>query len=242
MYEAAEQLDIDYTFGLGMNATLKKRSDGLLAEVVAEYETSGQPQRRFTAFWYQAQSWRAPRWVVIKCEAAHAQGTNRRAVVTNRPGARVLPDAAYDEYAERGESENRNKELKRGLQADRLSDHRYLANLFRLQLHTAAYSLLVRMRHVVADPPPALPAEELPREALAGDERRQWHNRRREHDPLGEGQPATWTTRLIKVAARVRQTTRRVVVELSSSWPYWHHFQQVSRRVLAACQTADDTS
>ena len=106
--QPAEQSDIDYTFGLGMNATLKKRSDGL--------------------------------------------------------------------------------------QADRLSDHRYLANLFRLQLHTAAYNLLVRMRHVVADPPPALPAEDLPREALAGDERRQWHNRRREHNPLGEGQPATWRT------------------------------------------------
>ena len=86
--------------------------------------------------------------MVVKCEA-NAQGTNRRAVVTNRPGAFVLPGAAYDGYADRGESENRNKELKTGLQADRLSDHRYFANLFRLYLHTAAYNLLVRMRHVV---------------------------------------------------------------------------------------------
>ena len=49
----------------------------------------------------------------------------------------MLPQATYDEYTERGESENRNKELKCGLEADRLSDHRYMANLFRLYLHTA---------------------------------------------------------------------------------------------------------
>ena len=98
------------------------------------------------------------------------------------------------------------------------------------------------MRHVVVDPPPALPSQEVPTEALAGRERRRWHNRRREHDPLGEGQPCTWRTRLIKVAARVRQTTRRVVVELSSSWPYLNHFQQVSRLLLVPDRAALNTS
>jgi hypothetical protein len=232
MYEAAEQLEIDYTFGIGMNTTLKKRTDSLLAEAVAKQEASGQSQRLFTAFWYCAASWPAQRWVVVKCEA-NAQGTNRRAVVTNRPGAFVLPDATYDAYADRGESENRNKELKAGLQADRLSDHRYFANLFRLYMHTAAYNLLVHMRHVVVDPPRSPSSQEVPNEALAGEERRRWHNRRRKHDPLGEGQPCTWRTRLIKVAARVRQTTRRVLVELSSSWPYLTHFYEVSGQLLA---------
>lgn len=104
---------------------LKQWSDPLLAEAVAQWEASGQPQRLFTGFWYRAESWPAQRWVGVKCEA-NAQGTNRRAVVTNRPGAFVLPDAAYDAYADRGESENRNKELKAGLQGDRLSDHRHL--------------------------------------------------------------------------------------------------------------------
>jgi hypothetical protein len=241
MYEAAEELEIDYTLGIGMNVTLKKWSDPLLAEAVAQWEASGQSQRLFTAFWYRAQSWPAQRWVVVKCEA-NAQGTNRRAVVTNRPGAAVLPDAAYDAYADRGESENRNKELKRGLQADRLSDHRYFANLFRLYLHTAAYNLLVRMRQVVADPLPTPSSEEVPAEALAGRQRRRWHNRRREHDPLGEAQPCTWRTRLIKVAAGVRETARRVHVELSSSWPYLKHFQQASQQVLALSQAALDTS
>jgi hypothetical protein len=241
MYEACEQLGINYTLGIGMNTTLKKRSEELLAQAVARWESTGQPQRLFTAFWYQAASWPTPRFVVIKCEA-HAQGTNRRAVVTNRPGAQVLPQAAYDAYTDRGESENRNKELKTALQADRLSDHRYFANLFRLYLHTAAYNLLVRLRQVVVDVPPPSPQPEVPAEALAGRQRRQWHNRRREKDPLGGGQPGTWRTRLIKVAARVCQTTRRVWVELSSSWPYLEHYRQIGQRLLQGRPFACDDS
>jgi len=240
MYEACETLDIQYTVGIGMNARLKKLTDPLLEEALAQWQATGQPQRLFTAFWYKADSWPAQRWVVVKCEA-NAEGTNRRAVVTNRPGATVLPGAAYDAYADRGESENRNKELKVGLQAERLSDHRYFANLFRLYLHAAAYNLLVRMRRIVADPPPAPQPQDVPTEALAGSQRRQYHNRRREQDPLGEGQPCTWRTRLIKVAARVRQTTRRVLVELSSSWPYLEHFQQVGQRLLEAPTVSPDT-
>ena len=85
---------------------------------------------------------------------ANDRGTNRRFVVTNRPGAVALPGPAYDEYAARGESENRNKELKSELAADRLSDHRFLANFFRLYLHTAALNLLVRLRHTVVQAPP----------------------------------------------------------------------------------------
>ena len=231
MYDACERLDLFYTIGIGMNARLKKLSESLLEEAVQQFDETGQPQRLFGALWYRADSWPAARWVVIKCEA-NSQGTNRRAVVTNRPGAFVLPNAAYDAYADRGESENRNKELKCGLQADRLSDHRYFANLFRLYLHTVAYNLLVRMRRLVADPPPENPREEVPAEALPGHARRQHHNHRRQRDPLGEGQPGTWCTRLIKVAASVHETTRRVVIRLSSSWPYLNHYEHVSRVVL----------
>ena len=241
MYDGCEHLDIEYTLGMGMNARLKKLSNPLLDEAVARRDATGESQRLFTAFWYQAESWPAQRWVIVKCEA-NAEGTNRRAVVTNRQGAFVLPGAAYDGYADRGESENRNKELKTGLQADRLSDHRYFANLFRLYLHVAAYNLLVRMRQAVVNPPSPSAREEVPAEALSGRKRRRWHNLRREHDPLGEGQPCTWRTRLIKVGAYVRETTRRVVVELSANWPYLHHFQHVSQRILAASGAASNTS
>jgi hypothetical protein len=234
-YEACEQVPgLDYTIGLKMNAVLRRRSDALLAEAVARFERTGQSQRLFDAFWYQAGSWPAARWVVVKAEA-NGQGTNRRVVVTNRPGAFVLPEATYDEYAERGESENRNKELKCSLSADRLSDHRFLANYFRLYLHCLTANLQVRVRQVVAAPPPPHPPSELPREALAGRDRRRYFNRRREHDPLGEGHAETWRMRLIKVAAEIVVSTRRVLVRLSGTWPFLHHYRAVCRAIHAAC-------
>lgn len=238
MYEACERLEIDYTIGLGMNARLKKYSENLLNEAVLQFEATGEPQRRFTAFWYRADSWPAQRWVVVKAEA-HTAGVNRRAVVTNRRGAFVLPGAAYDAYADRGESENRNKELKCGMRSDRLSDHRYFANLFRLYMHAAAFNLLARLRRAVAEP--FEPTTDIPAEALQGKDRRRRHNQRRERDPLGEGQPNTWRMRLIKVAARVTQSARRVLIELSGSWPHLEHYRQVSDKVLSFVASEDSS-
>ena len=234
MYDICERLRVWYTFGLKLNAVLKRRSEDLLQEAIARYEQTGEKQRLFCGFLYQADSWPHSRWTIIKCEA-HAQGTNRRAVLTNRPGGRILPKACYDEQTDRGESENRNKELKCGLKADRLSDHRYLANLFRLYLHTAAHNLLVRVRHVVADPPDVEPSSPLPTQALAGRDRRRYFNRRRQRDPLGEGHPCTWRTRLIKVAAEITVSCRRVLVRLSGNWPYLNHYRHVADRALALC-------
>lgn len=233
MYEVCERLEVLYTFGLMMNPVFKARSESLLKHAEERYQQTGEPQRLFCDFWHQARSWPAQRRVVVKVEV-HGKGPNRRAVVTNRPGVFVLPDAIYEAYVDRGESENRNKELKTGLAADRLSDHRYMANLFRLYLHTAACNLLVRLRRLVADPPSPEPSEpELPLEARRPLQKRRYFNKRRERDPLGEGHPGTWQTRLIKVAARIRESARRVVVELSSSWPYLGHYEAVSNCVLA---------
>src|SRR5262249_3407556 len=204
MYDVCRELRLSYTFGIGMNATPRAPSEPLLAEAVAAYERTGQPQRSFLALDNRAESWPAPQPVVIKVEA-HPQGTNRRAVVTNRPGWTVAPQAVYEEYAPRGESESRDKELKTELKADRLSDHRFLANFSRLHLHAAALNPLVRLRHTVVQPAPTsaalgLPAE-LPTAALDEPGRKRFFNARRAREPLGEGFACTWRTRLIKVAA-----------------------------------------
>ena len=50
---------------------------------------------------------------------------------------------------------------------------------------------------------------------------------------LGEGHPATWRTRLIKVAAEVVVSTRRVLVRLSPNCPYLPHYAEVTEAVLA---------
>jgi hypothetical protein len=229
LLDVCERLGVDYTFGLSANAVLQRQSEDLLAAAVRGFEETHTPQRCFTGFAYQAGSWPAPRWVIVKAEA-NAPGTNRRFVVSNRPGASVCLEATYDDYAMRGESENRNKELKCGLGIDRLSDHRFVANLFRMYLHAAASNLLVRLRREIADPPPA-PAGETEAATLAGAERKRYQNARRRRDPLGEGHPATWRTLLIKVAASVVVTCRRIVVRLSGSWPNQNYFEQVHRHV-----------
>jgi hypothetical protein len=234
MYDVCRELRLSYTFGIGVNARLRAMSDGLMNEALEGYKKTGETQRMFMWVDYQARSWSQPQPVVIKVEAS-AEGTNRRAVVTNRPGCRVLPAATYDEYVMRGESENRNKELKVELHAGRLSDHRFLANFFRLYLHTAALNLLVRLRHAVAEtvPQPAGPDQPagLPTEAFAEPARRKFFNKRRDRDPLGGGFACTWRTRLIKVAAEVITRSRRVIVRLSGSWPHLDQFLRVSRAV-----------
>ena len=237
LYGICEQLGVEYSIGIGMNNVLKRNTEELLQKAVDQYEETSDAQRLFTGFDYQAGTWQQPRWVVVKCEA-NAQGTNRRAVVTNRPGARTLPHGVYDEYSERGEGENRNKELKCELSADRLSDHRYMANCFRMFLHCLANNLLVSLRQTIADPPPEeasgdyLDQDAIPVEARTGRERRRHFNRRRKADPLGEGHAGTWRMRLIKIAARIKVTARRVRVFLSGSWPFLHHFRDVGQALL----------
>jgi Transposase DDE domain group 1 len=229
MYDVSERLEVTYTYGLSTNQVLQRESDELLAEAVRLWEQAREPQRLFAGFWYRAGTWDEPRWVVAKAEA-NAQGTNRRFVVTNRRGARLYPEATYDEYAMRGESENRNKELKCGLGMDRLSDHRFMANLFRLHLHATAMNLLVRLRREIANPPPA-PEGDVPVAALDGEARKRYQNARRVQDPLGKGQPDTWRLLLIKVAASVVVSCRRIVIRLSGSWPNRDFFEHISRHV-----------
>jgi hypothetical protein len=245
MYAVCERLGLVYTFGLTANPVLQRQTEPLLAQAVAAYQAECQaaraaepprpaePSRLFGGFWYQAGTWERARYVVAKAEA-HAQGTNRRFVVTNRPGAELLPCPTYDAYVERGDSENRNKEIKCGLAMDRLSDHRFCANYFRLYLHALAMNLLVRLRRVIAAPPePAAgPAEDgVPAEAQTGADRQRRFRARRQQDPLGEGHPCTWRLLVIKVAAEVVVSVRRVVVRLSSRWPHLGWYRRVCARL-----------
>ena len=201
MYKICEDNRLTYTFGIGANKRLQALAQPLLERAVAEYERTGEKQRRFTHFRYQAGSWTHPRTVIAKAEC-QAAGTNLRFVVTNLD---VRSDAEaeqlYDDYVQRGVSEHRFDELKNGLHADRLSCHRFVANFWRLLLHTAAFNLLNWLRD----------DERIP-------------------DELRNAQPATWRSKLIKVAATIVQSARRVVVALAGQWPYWSSYVTVSHR------------
>jgi hypothetical protein len=201
MMDCCEKLGFSYTFGLRTNARLKKIAQPLMDKAVRRYERTGHKQRLFMRFMYQADSWPHSRRVIAKAEC-HAGGTNLRFVVTNRkvPGVKQAR-AIYDDYIQRGASEQRMDELKNGLAADRLSCHRFKANFLRLLLHTAAYNLLNALRD----------HDQVP-------------------DALRRAQPATWRTHLVKVAATVSQSCRRIVVTLAGQWPFIDFYHAVSRR------------
>jgi hypothetical protein len=120
------------------------------------------------------------------------------------------PQMLYEEvYCQRGEMENRIKEQQLDLFADRTSCHRFLANQFRLLLSSAAYLLMQALR----------------RTALAGTD-------------LARAQVGTIRLRLLKVAARVVLSARRVVFHLAGSYPYRELFRTACERVAAAAAAA----
>jgi DDE family transposase len=210
MYQVCENNGLTYTFGFSSNARLKVMTKDLMQQAVDQYGQTKQKARLFDCFQYKCKSWSAPRTVIAKAEC-HEAGTNLRFVVTNLPGVVTADDGrkTYDDYVQRGESEHRMDELKNGLCADRLSCHRFMANFFRLLLHTAAFNLLNALRDQPGLPP-----------------------------VLKAGQPCTWRTMLIKVAAEVVQTTRRVVVRLAAQWPWWPTYQTVGAQSLACNSSA----
>jgi hypothetical protein len=205
MYKICEENGLSYTLGFSSNAKLKKLTGELMLRAASQYKQTKEKARLFDCFDYQCNSWPHPRRVVAKAEC-HDQGTNLRFVVTNLPQVHTADQGqkTYDDYVQRGESEHRMDELKNGLHMDRLSCHRFKANFFRLLLHTAAMNLLNAVRDDL----------DLPK-------------------VLRVGQPCTWHTMLIKVAARIRQSTRRVVVELAAQWPWWPIYQAVAGRTLS---------
>src|SRR4051794_13271181 len=143
LYAWCEANGLDYTIGLIPNATLEARAAPLLAEAQAQSDAlDGAKVRLADETAYQAGSWPRPRRVVFKAEIL-VKGPNTRFVVTTRPDE---PLALYDWYVDRGEAENWIKDFKNASAADRLSDHRFWPNAFRLLLHAAAYWLLDHLR------------------------------------------------------------------------------------------------
>lgn len=143
---------------------------------------------------YQAGTWSESRRVVIKCEI-HQQGTNRRAGVTNRTDCQDDPQPIYDDNVQRGESENRNKELKCELCVDRLSDHRFMANYFRLYLHASSLNLLIRLQQETekgTTPEKVGLSTEVLEKTATPSQKKLYFNRCRPTDPLCEGFACTW--------------------------------------------------
>jgi len=138
LYKFCEFFGIYYTIGIPANVVFRRRTAVLQRRLARRYRHTHLPQRSCTSFRHRARTWPRLRRIVAKAEHS-ATGTNLRFLVTNCPGRSAQ---VFRFYNERGECENRIEEFKNGFHADRLSCHRFLANAFRLLLHTFAYNLV----------------------------------------------------------------------------------------------------
>jgi len=177
------------------------------SDPVEEYECA--VYRRLA---YQAGSWMEPRSVVVKAAITNGE-LNSRFVVTNLTPHEYSPrgrnfnsSEVYWFYCQRGDQENRIKEWKIDMDGGRTSCHRFAANQFRLLLHQAAMLLL----NVLQSKMPTT---------------RRFANL----------QINTLRLHILKVAARVTVSCRRICVHLASSFPHQDIWLQLNRAL--ACVT-----
>ena len=116
---------------------------------------------------------------------------------------RMKAKNVYELYCGRGDHENRIKELKLDLSSGRTSCHRFYANNCRLLMHLAAYVIWTAFR--------------------ARARGTHWATM----------QVGTLRLQVVKVAARVVESTRRVWVHLCSSYPYRDEWLKLQRRLTA---------
>jgi Transposase DDE domain group 1 len=199
LFAFLEAEGVEYLVAMASNVKLEKRIRRLLGRARVLSKASGQSAQVFGETRYAAKSWHRKRRVIMKAEVVRLTGRdprdNPRFVVTNLPQS---PRRVYAIYRERGDVENRLKELHYGLGFDRTSCSRFWANAFRVLLTAAAYVLLQTLRQRLA----ATPAAAL--------------------------QVSTLRERLFKLGARVQISARRIVLHLPSAFPWLALWQAVA--------------
>ncbi len=193
---------VDYVFGLARNQRLHRIIGKQMRQAQLEHQTTGKPTRVFAEFSYQThKSWSCSRRVVAKAEYLD-KGENPRFVVTSLTAGQWAAQDLYEKfYCARGEMENRIKE-QMCLFADRLSTDEMKGNQLRLYFSALAYTLVEALRRL----------------ALKGTE---W----------AEAQVDTIRRKLFKIGAMVHLSVRRIVLEMSSAYP-WKSIYTAAFRAL----------
>jgi hypothetical protein len=190
-----EKHAVDYVFGLARNRRLRRKIAKEMHLAKKEQQRTGEPARVFSEFFYQTRkTWSRSRRVVAKAEQIPGK-ENPRYIVTSLPLSGWPARELYERlYCARGEMENRIKE-QLSLFSDRMSTESLRANQLRLYFSSLAYVLVEALRRV----------------GLAGTE---W----------AELQVETIRLRLLKIAAQVRITARKIWICYSKAYPWKNIF------------------
>ena len=199
-----EAQQVEYLVAMASNARLEKRARRLMGRARMLSKATGQTAHLYGETRYAARTWKRKRRVIIKAEVVRHPGrapkNNPRFVVTNLPDA---PEPIYGIYCQRGDMENRLKELHHGLEMDRTSCSRFLANQFRVLLTLAAYLLFQELQ------------------------------RRAHGTACADAQVTTLRERLIKLAVWVERSVRRIVLHLPATFPWLRAWRRLARAVGA---------
>jgi hypothetical protein len=198
-----DEAQVEYVVGLQATKPLKKRAQRALGRARRLSRQTRETAHGFGETRYQTKTtWPHPRRVVYKAEVVRLAGRepkdNERFVVTN---LRQSPKRVYAIYTDRGDAENRIKELKSDLAIDRTSCSRFLANQFRVLLTAGAYVLMQELRL------------------------------RARHTDCARAQVGTLRTRLLKLAAWVEVSVRRIVLHLPRRFPGRRSWTRIATRL-----------
>jgi hypothetical protein len=193
-----EDNQVDFLFGLAKNARLLRILGAEMHQAKTAFEATQQPSRVFKDFTYQTKkTWSRERRVVGKAEHL-AKGENPRFVVASLNAEVFDAKTLYEqEYCARGNMENRIKEKKLYLFADRVSCQTMRANQVRLCLSTVAYVVMRALRQF----------------GLKETE-------------MAQAQCDTIRVKLLKIGATIQVSVRRVVLALSEACPFQAVFER----------------
>lgn len=143
-----EAQGVDYVVAMPKNAVLLRRIKKLQRKARRLSRLSGQSAHLYGECRYAARTWTTKRRIILKAEVVRHPGRdpkdNPRFVVTNLT---QNPKWIYERiYCERGDVENRIKELHHGLEIGRTSCSNFWANQLRVLLTAAAYVLMQELR------------------------------------------------------------------------------------------------
>tara|TARA_R110002072_G_scaffold21412_12_gene76059 strand:+ start:60 stop:1415 length:1356 start_codon:yes stop_codon:yes gene_type:complete len=189
-----ENNTVDYVFGLPRNDYLLKKAQKVRGKAAMTMIKTNEPVRAFGDFYHmtKSKSWTWPRRVIAKVEHKPGRSQQCRFLVTSLGRQAVSPKGLYEDiYCPRGDMENRIKDCQLDLFGDRMSAHDYRANQLRLILAGFAYVLIDSIR----------------RETL-------------QNTPLAKAVPNTIRLKLLKVAARVINSVRRIKISMPNAYPY----------------------
>jgi hypothetical protein len=151
LFTFLEREQVDYVVAMPSNRRLDKRARRLMGRARVLSRQTGETAHLYGETRYAAKTWARRRRVIIKAEVVRHPGrapkNNPRFVVTNLTAP---PAWVYALYCQRGDVENRLKELHHGLEMDRTSCSRFRANQFRVLLTLAAYILFQELRRRTA--------------------------------------------------------------------------------------------